>query len=92
MLLLVTYEKRTPNKDYTALYAAIKSCCTTWWHYFENVWLIKTEYEPSTCNNLIKKYLGEKDYCIVIKINTSPGDMVGWLPSKAWEWIKENRN
>lgn len=88
MLLLVTYDIKSPDKDYIPLYESIKNSSKSWWHYMESIWIVKTELSPNEFFDRIKECLDTNDRCMVINITNC--ERQGWLPSKAWEWIKYN--
>lgn len=90
MLLLITYDLRSSDKDYTALYEGIKRNCNKWWHYMESVWIVKTENTPDSIVDFLKDKIDKDDRLFVV--NISQQKRQGWLPSKAWEWIKANDN
>lgn len=88
MILLITYDLKTPGKDYTSLYESIKKCGSKWWHYLESVWIVKTELSPNECFERLKENIDKNDYCFIVDITGK--ERQGWLPSKAWEWIRIN--
>lgn len=90
MLILITYAKRSKGKDYSPLYEEIKKCGDHWWHYMDSVWLVHTDLTPEECNKRLLKSIGKDDYLLVVEVTRQKRQ--GWLPSKAWEWIKANDN
>ena len=88
MLLLITYDLRSSDKDYTSLYDGIKKNCAKWWHYMDSVWIIKTENTPDGIVDFLKDKIDKDDRLFVVDITQQKRQ--GWLPSKAWEWIKAN--
>jgi hypothetical protein len=89
MIYLVSYDLRKPGKDYTSLHNTIKSA-TTWWHYIESTWIIKTDQSIDEWYNKIRSVTDSNDSFILIDITKQKRQ--GWLPKKAWEWIRENEN
>ena len=89
MLVLISYDLKQPDRDYTSLYDAIKQLGKAWWHYLESVWIVDTTQDPEACYNLIKPTIDDNDSLFIVEITRMKNQ--GWLPSKAWEWIK-NRN
>ena len=85
-LYLISYDLKKPDRDYSGLYDAIKSF-KTWWHYLESTWIIKSEKTPKEISNIIKSHIDENDRLIIIQVTNK---FKGWLPKKAWEWIKRN--
>ncbi len=90
MLTLVAYELKTPDKDYKPLFDAIKGLGDKWWHYMDTVWLVHTDLTPSECSNRLQNEIDTHDHLLVVDITNQSRQ--GWLPSKAWDWIKANNN
>ena len=88
MLVLITYDLKSSEKDYSSLYEAIRNCGSKWWHYMESVWLVRTELSPNECFERLRENFCTEDCCFVVDITQQ--NRQGWLPSKAWDWIKEN--
>ena len=87
MLYMISYDLKSPGRDYTTLYEAIKSF-GVWWHYLESTWIIKTSQSVAQVSELIRQRLDANDYLIVVDITGRKCD--GWLPQKAWDWIRDN--
>ena len=85
MIMLITYDLKQPDKDYSSLYESIKQCGSLWWHYLESVWIVQTEFTPEECCDRIRPSMDENDYLLVVDITNQKKQ--GWLPSKAWEWL-----
>ena len=90
MLLLITYDLKSSDRDYTPLYEAIKNIGDKWWHYMESVWLVHTNLSPTDSFNRLKEYFTQNDTCLIVNITGQ--ERQGWLTSKAWDWIKTNNN
>lgn len=90
MLLLITYDLKSSDRDYTLLYEAIKNLGDKWWHYMESVWLVHTNLSPTDSFNRLKEYFTQDDTCFIVNITGQ--ERQGWLTSKAWDWIKINDN
>lgn len=90
MLVLISYDLKTPDKDYAPLYEAIKNCGDKWWHYLESVWLVHTNLTPNECFERLRENFDTGDRCFVVDITNQQRQ--GWLPSKAWDWIKANND
>lgn len=86
MLVLISYDLKQPDRDYSVLYEAIKSTGKAWWHYLESVWIVDTAQDPEACYNMIKPAMDDNDFLFIVEITEMKNQ--GWLPSKAWEWIK----
>ena len=88
MIYLVTYDLKQPDKDYEPLYEAIKKCGSSWWHYLESTWIVSTDISVDECVKCIRQTMDENDYLLVVEITQQHRQ--GWLPSKAWDWIKQH--
>lgn len=84
---LITYDLKTAPRDYNPLYEAIKQLPGQWWHYLESTWIIKDcNLTAEQVFERLRPHLNlEKDYALVIKIDTSNKE--GWLPRAAWDWL-----
>lgn len=85
-VLLVCYDLGKPNRDYTGLYQILKKA-TSWWHYLESCWLLKTELSPSQWFDKLKPHIDDNDSLLIIEVRKN---YKGWLPKKAWDWIYNN--
>jgi hypothetical protein len=86
MILIITYDLKTPGRKYSPLYETIKAQ-GRWWHYLKSTWLIDTQKTPEQVAEAINPYLGEDDNLLVAEMGTN---YQGWLPSKAWDWIRRH--
>ena len=85
MILLITYDLNKPGQDYTSLYSAIKEA-DTWWHYLDSTWVISTDLSiDEWCENLLE-HMDENDHLFVVEIRRN---YCGWLPNKAWDWLRK---
>ena len=91
MLLVINYDLKQPDKDYNVLYDTIKTLGDKWWHYLESTWLVHTNLSLQECSDRLKNAIDEDDFLFVVDI-TGNQAYQGWLPSKAWTWIRENNN
>jgi hypothetical protein len=84
---IISYDLKKPGQDYAALYEELKK--TTWWHYLESTWLLNT---PESIDNLRKRLfamMDQNDSLFIIELSAK-NNYTGWLPQKAWDWIKQN--
>jgi len=90
MLLLITYDLKDDSRNYTSLTNAIKNFGIAWWHYLDSVWIVKTrDKDADNCFEALKPHIDGNDRLLICDVTNS--DVNGWLPSKAWEWIKKNK-
>ncbi len=85
---LVNYDLKRPDQNYPELYEVLKSA-SGWWHYLESLWLLSSEESLETWHARIRSKIDKNDSFIIMKL--TPGmQRNGWLPQKAWEWIRQH--
>jgi hypothetical protein len=84
MVYIVSYDLRNPNRNYTSLYEELKNS-PGWWHYLESTWLVSTTETATELYNRLVKKIDRDDSLLIIQAGT---DRQGWLPEKAWDWIR----
>ena len=89
MIYLISYDLKAPNRNYDDLYAILKTA-ESWWHYLESTWLIYTSDGIEAWQMRIKSAIDNNDSFIIVDVTKQPRN--GWLPKKAWEWIREYEN
>lgn len=82
---IVTYAFKGQSSDYQGLYDAIKSL-GNWWHYIDNTWLISTDKTAKEIWEILKPHVDDDVNLLVAEMGR---DRQGWLPKKAWDWIKK---
>ena len=89
MILLVSYDLQAPNKNYDDLCATLKTA-ESWWHYLKSTWILYTNDSVDAWQKKIKAVVDNNDNFIVVDITCRTRN--GWLPKKAWEWIRNHEN
>lgn len=90
MVYLVTYELRSPEKDYTPLFSYIeKDVGEEVLHVMQNVWWIKSsnELDLSDLCDKLRAHMDNTDLLSISRLEK--GYYNGWLPGTSWEWLKE---
>ncbi len=87
MVYQISYDLKKPGQDYSGLFEAIKSL-GSWWHYLESSWLVDTHYNASQIFERVKGHIDQNDLILIIGVTN---DYAGWLPQKAWDWIKSRQ-
>ncbi|MGZ0708066.1 hypothetical protein ACWPKO_06980 [Coraliomargarita sp. W4R53] len=59
---------------------------TTWYLCMSNAIFIRSNYDSASLSNRFREYTKDKGRFMIIDLDT---DRNGWLPKKAWEFIKE---
>lgn len=87
MIYLITYDLKKPGKDYESLHNTLKTS-VSWWHYLDSTWIIKTEQSVDYWSEKIRDVIDGNDNFLIVEITKQKRQ--GWLPKKAWEWIRSN--
>lgn len=82
---LITYDLNY-NDNYELLEQELKKF-EKWWHYLERTWIVVSDDTPKEIWNKIEDKVNKNKYLLIIEIKKNTN---GWLPKKAWDWIKEN--
>lgn len=85
-LYIISYDLGKPDRDYTGLFDELKKF-DNWWHYLESTWIIKTSNSPNEIFKKLKTHIDDNDNLLIIEAGKKHQ---GWLPEKAWNWIKKN--
>ena len=86
MILLITYDLRSPGRDYQPLQNEIKKLGHQWWHHMESTWLVQTQLSPKDCYDRLASHLVNPDTVLVVEITPN---CWGVLPEIAWKWIRD---
>lgn len=86
--LLISYDLKTPGKDYHNLITFLKST-TFWAKPLESVWLIKSNLSAENFRNSLLSHIDSNDKLLVLDITK---DIGAWfnLPKDVSEWIIKN--
>ena len=87
MIYAINYDLRQPDRDYSGVFAAIKSC-GDWWHYLESTWLVDTSLSADSVWNLLAPHVHSSDSVLIHSVGRNHQ---GWLPQKAWDWINSRQ-
>jgi hypothetical protein len=90
MILLVSYDLKQPDGSYSELFEALKGE-ESWWHYISSTWLISTDKSASQFSSELTNHIFKGDRLIVVEFPSGSAEYQGWLPRKAWNWIKSHR-
>jgi hypothetical protein BACCOPRO_00146 len=83
-LYIISYDLKTPGRDYTSLYNAIKDL-GEWQHPLESTWVVSTNYDENQIYNILKQTLDDNDLLMIFQI--VPEARQGWLAKSFWEWM-----
>ena len=83
---LITYEiDEKATNNYQSLFDEIKTI-KPWWHYLSNTWIVISPNNATEIYNKLKPHLDSNINIFIVEIGK---DRQGWLPKKAWDWIKK---
>ena len=86
MILLISYDLNNPKRGYRGLYKEIKKA-DTWWHHLDSTWIIRTNQNPETWQDRLRRYMDKDDSLLIIEVRNN---YQGWLPEEAWQWLERN--
>ena len=87
MALLVSYDLRTADADYSGLIEELKKK-KVWWHYLKSTWIVETAETPDELYTRLEPHRHEGDRLLILEL--APGAArQGWLPEKAWNWLEK---
>lgn len=85
--LLISYDLRTPNRDYKGLIEAIKKA-NGWMHHLDSTWIITSDKGIKDWYANLRPFIDQNDYLLIIELIQA--EAYGWMPKSGWEWIKSN--
>lgn len=86
MILVVTYELKQPAGSYSELFNALKSR-DSWAHYMSSTWLVATDSSPRELYEQLGSHIFQGDRILITQLVAG---YYGYLPKKAWEWVKRH--
>jgi hypothetical protein len=88
MIYAINYDLHKPSQNYNELFEAIKGCGTSWWHYLGSTWLVDTQLTAQGIWARLEPHVDKNDNFLIIGVTKNYS---GWLPEKAWEWLRERQ-
>jgi len=85
-VLIVTYNLKAGAGEYGSFYEKLKRQGSSWWHYLPSTWLIATSKSSQEVAADLRGEIYEGDH---IFVGTLQDGFSGWLPKKAWDWLKK---
>ena len=82
----INYDLKAPSRNYDGLYEAIKAS-GKWWHYLDSTWIVITNENAEQIWSRLAQQIDKNDFLLIIEVR---GNVQGWLPKDAWEWIQAN--
>ena len=85
--LLITYDLRKPDRNYSSLYEAIKQA-SIWAHLVESVWLIRTGQDVAYWRDKLKQHLDSNDGLVVVSVAHSWA--TAGIDTRVTDWMRQN--
>lgn len=84
---LLAFDALDRDSDYDKIKDFIKNgnVFSSWWNYIPFVFLVTTDLTPRDLSASLKREIGDAGF-LVIEVDPAQSD--GFLPRRAWEWIK----
>jgi hypothetical protein len=86
MLFLVTYTLNPMRANAELAKELQKS--PTWMHYIDSSWLIATNEDAIQLYSRLRPFFRDSDHLLIVEIKKQ-ATYYGWLPEKAWEWLRD---
>ena len=86
-IYLISYDLKTPNRDYGPLIEAIKRS-PKWLNPLESTWLIVTSETANQIWSRLGSLITQSDRLLIIGVTD---EFYGWLSKEQWEWIVANK-
>lgn len=80
----ISYDLRTPGRNYSGLYDALKSCGNSYQHPLESTWFVATDKSAADVYNLLFEHIDPNDLLSIFEVNKS--NYYGWMPKTFWDW------
>lgn len=95
MVYQLTYELKTPDKDYSILYEFLEHGLgeeVQSKHVLRDCWWFATPqgFNVDELCDHIRQRMGELDNLYMSRLPDT--DINGWLPSSIWKWYSENKS
>jgi hypothetical protein len=87
VVYVISYDLKKPGQNYDELFEAIKAAGSSWWHYLESTWLVDSNLTAEQIFQRLQPKMDTNDSILIIAVTASYS---GWLPEKAWEWIRQH--
>ena len=86
--LLIVLDADVSSKDHAEIMRFIKEDdgISAWWHHMKPAYIVRTQYDPDDITDNILNIL---DVSRFIVVNANMGEINGWVPEKAWSWIRK---
>jgi len=83
---VVSYDLKGPSAKYSEMYELLKGQ-KSWWHYLASTWLVASDLTATELRDEILPFTQKGDRLLVVPLTAGYS---GWLPAKAWKWIKRH--
>lgn len=85
-VVLVSYDLKTPGKNYAPLYESLKKQ-GVWWHYLESTWLVAGSKSPKDIYAAVVSDITTSDRLLIIEVKRP---YWGYMPQEVWDWLEKH--
>ena len=87
MIISISYDLKSPGRNYDALYTAIKSA-NSWSHPMESLWFINTSESIEVWNSKLRQVIDQNDTLFLVDITGQQRH--GWMFQDVWDWLNNH--
>lgn len=86
-IFLVVVDTTDPDMDIAALRGFITTSdeVSNWWNHIPGTYIVTTGLTVDELSDRLKSLTGDARFLV---IHIDPAESEGWLPERAWRWIK----
>lgn len=84
---VVSYDLKTPGKNYDALISALQTY-PNWWHHLGSTWCVVTPNTAAQVRDHLKRYIDQNDKLLVVR-SAGEGAWTGF-DNNGSTWLKAN--
>lgn len=85
MVYIISYDLKTPDRNYEDLIKGLKSF-GTWWHQTGSVWVIVTAKSVSEVRDYLRQFIDSNDKLFVVRL--AKNWAATGFDTKEYEWLK----
>lgn len=86
-IYVISFDFYRPIECYLSLFRELTRF-PEWWHFLEDTWLLSTDLDAKGILQKLRPHIDEESNLLIVEAGE---DFAGWLPKKAWAWIREHR-
>jgi len=87
-IYVITYDFYRPMDCYLSLFREL-TLFPKWWHFLADTWLVATDLDAKGILEKLRPHIDDESNLLIVEAGE---DFAGWLPKKAWDWIRLHRS